>query len=106
MGTKKRTKDEIREGLNTKLPWLLRGVVAIYERQTSDEQKSGETRHHNKMGFSALDAPFLSSIAEQIKAGRNLSQKQIESARRCMGKYAGQLTSIANGKLAAHAGGA
>jgi ribosomal protein L16/L10AE len=97
MDSKTWTKEEIREGINSSVKWLVRGVVALYERQTKDEQSSEHTRHRNGQGFNSRDAEFMTSIAKQILAGRNLTEKQINAARRVIGKYCGQLAKIANG---------
>jgi hypothetical protein len=83
---------------------LERGIVKVWEYQTMDEQATEATRHNNGQGFRACDAPFLSSLSEQIQAstwpaGRRLSPKQREHARKCMVKYAGQLLKIVQGKM-------
>ena len=33
-----------------------RAIVVLFQRQTSDEQSSADTRHHNDRGFSCTDA--------------------------------------------------
>jgi hypothetical protein len=99
MDGKKWTKEEILQGINTSTKWLTRGIVAVYRRQTEDEQRSATGRHHNKQGFTLFDAEFLTSIARQILAWRALSVIQVECSRKCMQKYAGQLTKIANATL-------
>lgn len=73
-----------------------RGVVVIYDRQTSDEKDQERTKHFNARGFNGMDAEFGTSIAKQILAGRNLSPKQISAARKFLRKYAGQLALVAN----------
>lgn len=79
--------------------WLRKAVLAIYERQTLDEKQTAATKHHNGVGFNGTDAAFLSSIAEQIKAGRrSLSEKQLNYTRSKMFKYAGQLARIVREK--------
>lgn len=77
--------------------WLFRGLLAIYDRQTSVEQSSLTTREHNNVGFSAFDAEFLSAMAQRVKAGYTLTARQIEATRKAMMKYAGQLSRIAQG---------
>ena len=84
--------------MNSSQKWLHRGALALYQRQTADEQSNCSTKYHNGQGFTAVDAPFLSSLAEQLLKGRSLSQKQNDYARKCMQKYAAQLAKIANGK--------
>lgn len=97
--TKIWTKEEIAEKLITDLKWLTRGILAIYNRQTYDEQQMLETKHHNGMGFSGADSRFLSAMAQNLQKGWNLSEKQIAVSRRMMKKYAGQLAKIANKKI-------
>lgn len=80
--------------------WLMRGVVAIYNRQTADEQSSETTSHDNGIGFNGLDAPLLSSFAKQITARGFLTPKQLTFARKKMVKYAGQLLRIAQDRSA------
>lgn len=85
--------------------WVVRGLEAIYERQTADEKEAEATSHHNGVGFNGIDAAILSSFAKQVKAWkakpegarypRPLSEKQLALARKKMKKYAGQLARIA-----------
>lgn len=96
---KKWTKDEIKEMLERNPKAVTRGLLAIYKNQTMDEQLSQSTHYHNGIGFTGADAEILSSFAEQLKRGRNLSYKQFEMAKKKMVKYAGQLARIANGEL-------
>jgi hypothetical protein len=87
--TKEWTKAEIAEKIATDTRWLIRSILAIYAFQTPDEQAMEGTAYDNNRGFNGVDAPFLSSLAKQIQEGRNLSQKQMEMARKAMKKYAG-----------------
>jgi hypothetical protein len=75
--------------------WMARGILAIYDHQTQDEQNTETTRYHNGVGFGAIDAQILSSFAKQLKKGRSLSPKQTEIARKNMPKYCKQLARIA-----------
>ncbi|MDB4490240.1 hypothetical protein N9045_01855 [bacterium] len=75
--------------------WMARGILAIYDRQTQDEQNTQTTRYHNGVGFGAIDAHILSSFAEQLKKGRSLSPKQTQIAHKNMPKYCQQLARIA-----------
>lgn len=96
----------VRENLAVNDTWLIRGLLAIYARQTADEKSSEHTKHDNEVGFNGLDAPILSSFAKQVIQWNNteprfrrfnspLSPKQLVIARRKMAKYSGQLTRIA-----------
>lgn len=99
------TKEKIRNLLEKNDMAVARGLVALYTRQTRDEQKMGATRHVNGVGFNSLDAPFLTSLAEQViewQYGRSsypapLSPTQVKVARKRILKYAGQLAEVANG---------
>lgn len=88
------TKEFIQEKLATDVRWLTRGILAIYERQTQDEQKTESTNHTNYRGFTGADAKFLTSLAKYILASKTLSQKQLYCAKKRMNKYAGQLLKV------------
>lgn len=78
--------------------WLRRAIVAIFEQQTSDEQRTEQTREHNNRGFNGVDAELMTSFAKQVLRGSMLSEKQLSIARRKMLKYAGQLLKLARKK--------
>jgi hypothetical protein len=92
------TKEFIKTKLLTDQRWLMRGIVAIFEKQTYDEQQTEQTKEHNGVGFTGVDAELMSSFAKQIKAGRTLTTKQLAFAQKKMPKYAGQLLQIAKEK--------
>lgn len=94
------TANEIREKLLTDQRWLERGVLAIFERQTSDEQHCGDTIHRNDIGFDGSSAKYLSYVARWIKSGKHLNGKHLDKTRRKMVHFAGQLAKIANGDTA------
>ena len=67
---------------------VLRALIFLYNRQTEDEKAQGTTVHDNNMGFNAVDAPFLTSVAEQIVYGRReVSVKQFDIVVRTIQKY-------------------
>jgi len=74
--------------------WAVAGLVKIFEYQTREEQQSEETLEHNGVGYSGCDAELLSSFAKQVKAGRQLSVKQMAIVFKKMPRYAGQLERI------------
>lgn len=92
------TKDFVRNKICTDRRWTERAIIALYNRQTLDEQVTMSTRVHNNQGFNGVDAEYFSSLAEQLNKGRHLSDRQLASAQRSIGKYAGQLARIANGE--------
>ena len=93
--TKKERVERIRKLLKENDMAVKRGIVAIYRRQTDEEKCTDATRLHNGIGFSAYDAPFLSSLAKQLLDGKELSPKQMAIGRNKICRYAGQLASIA-----------
>jgi len=93
-------KTRIAEAQYSKPEIVERAVLAIYARQTPQEQMVEETQESNGRGFTAFDAELLSSFAKQLKKGWKLSPRQFEIARRRMQKYAGQLAEIATTKEA------
>lgn len=101
--TNELTKDIIREKLLTNDNWLIRAVLAIFEKQTASEQTQEQTRENNGVGFNGTDANILSSFAKFYTARGFLSAKQLAIARRKMPKYAGQLLAIAKAKAEAKA---
>lgn len=92
------TKELIVERMNRDPKWLYRGILAIYDRQTADEQASETTSHDNGIGFNGVDASFLSSLAKQVRNRGFLTPTQLTFARKKMAKYAGQLLRIAEGR--------
>lgn len=90
------TVDVIREKITTDRRWTERGLIALYERQTSQEQDGERTIECNHQGFNALDAEILTSFSKWLLSGRPLTNRQLACAQKKLAKYAGQLTAIAN----------
>jgi hypothetical protein len=88
------TKDFIKNQLATNPTWAVKALVKIYERQTIDEQNSQTTKENNGIGFNGLDANILSSFAEQVNKGRNLSVKQMTIVYKKMPRYWKQVASL------------
>lgn len=88
------TKDFIKNQLATNPTWAVKALVKIYERQTIDEQNSQSTKENNGIGFNGLDANILSSFAEQVNKGRNLSVKQMTIVYKKMPRYWKQVASL------------
>lgn len=75
-----------------------RGLVAIYHRQTADEQVEGVARVRNGRGFNGRDAGFGGLLARDVLAGKTLRGRALEIARRMCRTYVGQLVEEAAGK--------
>lgn len=105
-GTLTQARDFVKGKLATNDQWLYRGLLAIYARQTADEQDAERTQYNNGRGFGSADAEILSSFAKQVEDWNNteprsrkyrspLSPRQREIARTKMEKYAMQLVRVA-----------
>lgn len=99
MEAKRWNKENISELLQKSDKAVLRGLVVIYSLQTESEQECQETVFNNGVGFSGVDANFLSSLAQQFIKRGTLSEKQMVLLRKKMLRYAGQLAKVANGKI-------
>ncbi len=84
---------------------VARALVALYKRQTEDEQNSEATIVKNMAGFTPSDAQIGSSMATFYLKFNRLSEKQIAYWRKPNAKgvprickYSGQLLKIAQAK--------
>ena len=90
------TEEEIKSLVQTNDKVLYGALRKLYAQQTADEQKAGETKHHNGVGFNGADARIMSSFAEFLERTGFLTPKQKAVARRKLVKYNKQLTRLAN----------
>ena len=90
------TEDEIRELVQTNDKVLYGALKKLYAEQTADEQRSGETKYHNGVGFNGADSRIMSSFAEFLIRTGFLTDKQKAVARKKLVKYNKQLTKLAN----------
>lgn len=86
--------------------WLERAILAIDNRQTSDEKSNRQTIYLNKRGWNAADAKIGSYLASYIRnspkpLGEKLSGKWVGIAKRVVTKYSGQLQLVAAERVAA-----
>ena len=93
----KEAKELVKTMLLINNEWLIRGLMAIYARQTPDEQTAEDTKYHNECGFNSADSMILTSFAKQWKSRNWLSDAQMAILKKKMPKYAGQLAKIAKG---------
>lgn len=73
----------------------LRGLLRIFQLQTTDEKRSEFTVEYNGIGFTGFDGNFLTSLAKQFISKKSISAKQYTFVKKSMKKYAGQLLKIA-----------
>lgn len=96
---KRWTKEEISIKLREDDRWVKRGIIAIFKKQTADEQATHSTKHENGVGFNKIDCEFLSSLATQAIERGTLTKKQIAAGRKRILKYSQQLSRIANNEI-------
>lgn len=79
---KKWTRESLNDLLMTNDRAVERALVVLFARQTTEEQRTEQTRVLNNRGFTAADADILSSLAKQVLRGRQLSIRQLGICRR------------------------
>lgn len=96
------TKDQIVEMLATRDVAIGRALVALYKRQTADEQSAHSTKNNNGRGFRPCDAFVGSSMAEFYQKNGFITSKQAAYWRKPMKNgqmkiaiYANQLLVVA-----------
>jgi hypothetical protein len=85
------TQDFIHGKLDASSHAVEAALLAIYERQTQEERCGAYSIETNGVGFSKFDADFCTSLVEQLKRGRHLTERQLPIARRKMKRYWRQL---------------
>ncbi|RJQ30313.1 hypothetical protein C4565_00580 [Candidatus Parcubacteria bacterium] len=98
------TRDEVKEMLVMSPAAVEKGILRLYELQTFDEQASGDTKHHNGVGFSGSNAKPGTYFAECIQksdrpVGKRLWGRGLERCRQICLRHSGQLTKVANKEL-------
>jgi len=71
---------------------ILKALALLYELQTPEEQQAQTTVLDNSVGFNAIDAGFLSSVAYQmLKEGKGVSTRQFSIVKSKIQKYHAQI---------------
>ncbi len=78
---------------------LLKSIVLIYDSQTNEEKSKRKSVEDNLVGFSKVDAYEMSRIAQKIKAGKELTPKEMTKSRNKMQKYWKQLMNISKANM-------
>lgn len=93
--TKKERVACIREKIETDRQWAGRALEVLLSLQDEDERINAVTSKRNGQGFTAFDAEFLTSLAEQyLRKGAkpdSLTDNQWAIAHKKLAKYAAQL---------------
>lgn len=85
------TKEFIKEKLSSDVRWMERGLIVLFNRQTSDEKVTRSTRHENGRGFNKSDSNYLSYVSKYVLNGGRLSGKHLEKVSTKLPKYWGQI---------------
>ena len=73
-----------------------KATMILYTKQTEEEKNCQNTLEQNGVGYNGVDAPIMTSFAQQMKyKGRSLSEPQLRVARRILPKYHKQLAPYA-----------
>ena len=94
MQTKKAKLEAMRENIAKAPTWGLAALLGVWFRQTDTEKSMRDTKDLNGVGFTGVDAPFMSALAEQFVQRGCLSTKQMVIVHKRMIKYAAQLLDI------------
>ncbi len=84
----------LKEKLASDWAWAERGLLAIYQKQTFDEQQARDVKWHNGVGFRPQDADFLTGMTKRVQQNQHLTEKQKFYIFKIMPKYARQLVKI------------
>lgn len=87
-------KEYLQNLVRTNKKALYRAIVLISDLQTDEEKAYGATIEHNGVGFGSVDAGLMTSLALRIKAGGELSERELAICRNKMPKYWRQLMVI------------
>jgi hypothetical protein len=85
------TKRSVQDLLATNDKAVCKALVHLFNRQTDSEQAIENTKYRNDVGFTAADAPRLTSIAKFYLSRKFLSPKQVALVRKRILKYWKQL---------------
>jgi hypothetical protein len=93
------TREFIWNRIQTSDKWMVHGLLAIYDLQTPEEQNKYVTIEDNHVGFTGVDAPFMTGMAKWWNDKHFFTDKQKVAIRKTLEKYCGQLEKIANKEI-------
>ena len=85
------TKESLKDLLKRNDKAVYRAILLLYSFQTDEEKYFENVQTVNGKGFNKFDVELLSSYARQIKNDRELTERQMYSARPKILKYVGQI---------------
>jgi hypothetical protein len=80
---------------------IARALHQLTSRQTVDERRTEQTKHHNRRGYLPYHAKRMTSMTKQLERGHPLTQKQLDWLRqpKRLLKYSRQLAEAANERI-------
>jgi hypothetical protein len=78
---------------------LYRSIILIADLQTPEEKVWGATIEKNNVGFGAVDAEMMTSLALRLKCGGELTERELAICRNKMPKYWRQLMIISKRRM-------
>ena len=97
--TQNQWKEYLQNLIRTNKKALYRSIILIADLQTPEEKAYGATIEHNGVGFGAVDAEMMTSLALRLKNGGELSERELAICRNKMPKYWKQLYKISINKM-------
>lgn len=88
-----------RENLGKNRDFTIEALKAVWDKQTEYEKKIGQTIQKNWVGFDAVSAKKLSSIAKKIESNNELNDDEIKKMAIELKKYIEQLFLIVHKKI-------
>ena len=92
-------KEYLQNLIRTNKKALYRSIILIADLQTPEEKAYEATIEHNGVGFGAVDAEMMTSLALRLKNGGELSERELAICRNKMPKYWKQLYKISINKM-------
>lgn len=96
MTTKTWTRDMIDALISVNDRAVERGIVQLFNLQTSDERRAECTKLNNGVGFNSCSARSGTYYAKWVLSGKHLTGAHLEKARKIVLKHSRQLVDIAN----------
>ena len=78
---------------------LYRSIILLADLQTPEEKVWGATIEKNNVGFGAVDAEMMTSLALRLKCGGELTERELAICRNKMPKYWRQLMNISKRRM-------
>lgn len=92
-------KEYLQNLVRTNKKALYRSIILIADLQTPEEKVWGATIEKNNVGFGAVDAEMMTSLALRLKCGGELTERELAICRNKMPKYWRQLMIISKRRM-------